>query len=212
MMVVYHFVFDLHNFYGYAINPISTGWWLFARSTAILFLLLVGISFELSKHRGVQRRWKRIGIVALCALIITVATYIWDPVTYIRFGILHCIAVSLALLTVLPKNNTLRFAIAIVVIGMGQLLLPSMRVAHELLLPVGIRPFIFPTLDYFPLLPWFGVVVLGTLIAKRLTVHMHTYEQANSRVVEILALPGRHALLLYMLHQPLILLLLQIAL
>ena len=211
MMVVYHTVYNLHFFHGFSLDPLSTGWWLFARTTAVLFLLLVGISFEIAKQRGKKRQWKRIGIISLCALSISVATYIWDPFTYIRFGILHCIAVSLILLMVLPSGKVKRAIILFAVIGLGQLLI-FVRISSELLLPLGVRSSLFVSLDYFPLFPWFGVILLGTLIAKKLAVHMHTYEEKNTRLISILSIPGKHALPIYMLHQPLIIGMLELSL
>lgn len=211
MMVLYHIVFDLHEFHNVHPDPMSTGWRLFALLTATLFLLLVGTSFELSKHRGMARKWKRIGTIAFYALIITGMTYVWDPFTYIRFGILHCIAVSIILLTIIPQNKVIRIGIILAAIGMGQVV-PFMRATHGFFIPLGIRPNAFITLDYFPLLPWFGVVLIGALITHQLTRHMHTYTQINGRTVHVLAFPGRHALLLYVLHQPIIIGILHITL
>ncbi|HLD32076.1 MAG TPA: heparan-alpha-glucosaminide N-acetyltransferase [Candidatus Peribacteraceae bacterium] len=203
MMVLYHTVYDLHHFLHYSIDPLSTGWWLFARMTAILFLLLVGCSFELSAAQGRNKRWKRIGTIVLCALLITGVTYYWDPTTYIRFGILHCIAASLILLTILPQGRIFRMLAAAIILGIGQAT-PFLHVTNEFFLPLGITPKEFSTLDYFPLFPWFGIVLMGTLIVHLLLPAMHTYAQEHRRTVYLATLPGRHALLLYMLHQPLL--------
>ena len=59
----------------------------------------------------------------------------------------------------------------------------------------------FASADYFPLLPWFFVFLLGTwagryVKAGRLPQWFYTAKAPR------LALVGRHALLLYVLHQP----------
>ena len=61
----------------------------------------------------------------------------------------------------------------------------------------------FASADYFPLLPWFFVFLLGTwagryVKAGRLPQWFYTARAPR------LALVGRHALLLYVLHQPLL--------
>lgn len=61
----------------------------------------------------------------------------------------------------------------------------------------------FASADYFPLLPWFFVFLLGTwagryVKAGRLPQWFYTAKAPR------LALVGRHALLLYVLHQPLL--------
>ena len=59
----------------------------------------------------------------------------------------------------------------------------------------------FASADYFPLLPWFFVFLLGTwagryVKAGRLPQWFYTARAPR------LALVGRHALVLYVLHQP----------
>ena len=61
----------------------------------------------------------------------------------------------------------------------------------------------FASADYFPLLPWFFVFLLGTwagryVKAGRLPQWFYTAKAPR------LALVGRHALVLYVLHQPLL--------
>jgi len=63
-----------------------------------------------------------------------------------------------------------------------------------------------PTEDYVPLLPWFGVVMLGVFAGPpmhRLASRLQPYCAVPT--VKWLALAGRHSLLIYLLHQPLLL-------
>src|SRR5215208_4515723 len=52
MMVVYHLMFDLDYFGGYAIESTSGFWALFADATAGTFLFLVGVSLAISYSRA----------------------------------------------------------------------------------------------------------------------------------------------------------------
>src|SRR3989338_3887024 len=117
-MIVYHTAFDLAFFYDVDLNVFDGLWKLLARSVAILFLLLVGMSFAISWERTTKtkmqdtrnnddvawflpacrtgrflvsyQKYARRGLMILaCAMIITAVTYVVDSSTYIRFGILH---------------------------------------------------------------------------------------------------------------------------
>lgn len=72
------------------------------------------------------------------------------------------------------------------------------------------------TEDYVPLLPWFGVVLLGMFLARR--AQLHSWLEKNSKmefrnpVAKLLAFGGRHSLIIYMLHQPIFIGLLAIVL
>lgn len=80
-----------------------------------------------------------------------------------------------------------------------------------LLLPLGIHASSFMTVDYTPLFPFLGVVLLGMGAGEFLYGGGIRHFTA-SRVPEHLASPlsflGRHSLLIYIVHQPVIILLL----
>ena len=63
-----------------------------------------------------------------------------------------------------------------------------------------------PTDDYEPLIPWFGVVLLGMFFARFVITNNHTQLfsrwQARSGPAAILRFAGIHSLIIYMLHQP----------
>jgi len=79
---------------------------------------------------------------------------------------------------------------------------------------LGLAPPDFYSLDYFPVLPWFGVVMLGLFLGHLL------YPNRVPRVVPanvsgllpvaLICGLGRHSLAAYLAHQPLILLVLQV--
>lgn len=216
LMVIYHTAFDLSEFYGWDIDVFSGGWKLFARATATLFLLLVGVSAAVSADRETPRRMiYRFVKIGLAALVVTVATYVIDPDTYVRFGILHLIAVSTLLLSILPKHT--RPIIAPILGALLLMLSPivsAMRIGHVWLIPLGIRPHVFVSVDYFPLVPWFGVVLIGYGIWAW-GVRSGLWERKlrhtpHSPLLTTLMWPGQHSLLIYLIHQPIILTLLWI--
>lgn len=214
LMVVYHAAFDLAVFYGWDLSVYEGPWLLLARGTAILFLLLAGvsaaISFERMKTRPPRERLRRHLLrflrIGAAAAAVTAATYAANPETYVRFGILHLIAVT-GLLLPLAVPLKERAALAGVGFIFAGLILLQLQADTGLLLPLGMRPADFQTVDYFPLLPWAGVILLGYAAGHALYVRFPQWraQDAWARTPAALAWPGRHALACYLLHQPIIL-------
>jgi uncharacterized membrane protein len=217
MMVLYHFVFDLSVLYGWNINVLNGGFWLLARSSANLFLLLVGISFAISWER--TKRWEkylRRGLfIFSCGLLVSLSTYLFDPSTYVRFGILHLIGVAMILLPLFAPLKLWNALVGLGMIAVGTVVLKGMRIPTSLLIPFGLPPPSFKTVDYFPLLPWFGVILLGMAFGYLLYVRNRAWRAfipealCKSRFSHALSFLSRHSLLIYLLHQPILLLLLR---
>jgi uncharacterized membrane protein len=212
-MIIYHTAYDLQSFYGWDIGVFNGGWKIFQVAIASLFLLLVGITSSFStKHP-----WKRCMGIGAAALLVSVVTFLIDPETYVRFGILHLIATAAVLLPMItwtygcvchPEpvegRTSLSQSIMMLILGIAfitagpWIALQRAQHAVPLLLPLGIPPKNFVTVDYYPLIPWFGVVLIGFAAAPWLLQKMHTAEPM------IASWPGRHSLVMYLIHQPLI--------
>lgn len=214
-MVVYHTGYDLYAFYGWDINLFDGPWRLLQKSVAILFLVLVGVSFRISWERtpGVflhkyRKYGKRGLLLLLCGLLITTVTYFIEPHTYVRFGILHVIGVSVLLLpffSPLKEGNTL-MGIVCLIIGSA---LPHLSTETSLFLPLGLMPPGFSSVDYYPLLPWFGLILIGDAIGHLLYIRLkRTPLKPKTYHLQILSWPGRHSLAIYLLHQPMLLIIL----
>lgn len=218
-MILYHTLFDLAFLYGFDINVSDGGWKIFARVTAILFLLLVGMSAALSyarleklpKAAQWKRHLRRFMTIGAAAMAVTAGTYVLIPDDYVRFGILHLIAVSALLLPLFAPLKKYAAVAGIVCLMLGPIV-ESVFMSTPLLLPFGIRTLTYATVDHFPLFPWFGVILIGYALG------MHQYAKRSENIaaslepktynLETLAWPGRHSLLIYLLHQPIVLLIL----
>lgn len=218
LMVFFHVLVDLKFFYGWEVALSTGGWWLLARSIAITFQVLVGIGFVISYDRATKKglrgarlylKYLRRGAVILAAAsLVTGATRFLIPDFYIRFGILHLIGASTLLLPLFVRLREWNLLTGLFVIGVGNIVFGT-RVDTALLLPLGFVPHRFASLDYFPMLPWMGVILLGMGIGYFLYIRHIEWR----RHVEFLSyyagrnacatFPGRHALLIYLLHQPL---------
>lgn len=203
-MIAYHFCFDL-RWFGFA------GWdfehdprWIAARSVILgSFMLLAGVSLVLAAQRADAPRAfaRHIGRIAAAALLVTVASYVAFPQTYIRFGVLHAIAVSLLLARPLVGHPRLALGLGIGVIAAGVL------VAHPafdapLLHWIGFMTHKPATEDYVPLFPWTGVLLIGVALGQALARRGPAVVEPPARLPPVLALLGRHGLLIYLVHQP----------
>ncbi len=207
-MMAYHLAYDLAFFYGWDI-PVNEGAWkILEQGTAGLFLLLVGVSFVLS-WSNTPRRAKYVirgARIFLYGFVVTVATYIFDPETYVRFGVLHLVGVSLALLpdfAPLKKWNGLLGG----VIAMLAYPVRGFIEGTSLLIPFGRVPPDFVSVDYFPLIPWFGVVLIGVALGHLYKENRAklTFIPAENPVSRGITAISRRSLAIYMVHQPLFL-------
>ena len=224
-MALYHALVDLKFFYGWDITIFSGVWWLIARSIAITFLLLVGIGFMISHDRArkkglngwaLYRKYlKRSAVILGAAMLVTGATYLLIPHFYIRFGILHLIGTSTLLLPFFARFGGWNAVIGIFIIGIGNIVFGT-RVGTSLLLPLGFVPHEFASLDYFAMLPWMGVILLGMAIGHVVYIRHIGWRsrmgwtekgariaRPYDRMTRIMTFPGRHALIIYLIHQPL---------
>ena len=74
------------------------------------------------------------------------------------------------------------------------------------LLWLGLKPFGFQSFDYFPMLPWFGVILLGVFAGNLLYPNgKRAFRFPNfppNPLVRLLTFLGRHSLVIYFLHVP----------
>lgn len=207
LMVIYHFSYDL-DLFGYVDIDFNHDLrWRFFRTVIVsMFLMVVGISLILATRRGVQWRAfnRRIGLLVVCALLVSAGSGWMFPTSLIFFGILHFIAVASLLGLVFTRFYWFNLWLGLLIIGLG------MFAQHPLfdqpwLQWLGMMTHKPVTEDYVPLLPWFGVVLTG-MFAGQYIVRNKSQVQGVSRLpahlLSSLAAAGRHSLLVYMLHQP----------
>lgn len=226
LMVLYHLAFDLDYFGVLSIDMASGVLFYIARITVTLFLLLVGLSLHLSFSRAgklgsqdlfAARLIKRSLRILALALCITLVTYLLIGRGYIIFGALHLIGLSLLLAYPFLCLGWVNFLIGSILIILG-LYLWGINAEGTWLLWLGLSPADFYSLDYVPLLPWFGVVLYGVGLGgllypgygRRISLP-DQYITSESPLIRLLCLLGRNSLAIYLVHQPLIMILLILA-
>ena len=208
-MVIFHFTFDLQMFGHIPPDTLYQPFWhYFARMVAGSFLFLSGISLWLAHGRAIRWPvfWRRFAKVAGAAALVSVASIWVTPGGLIYFGILHAIAASsLIALAVLRLPALVTLAIAA-----GVFALPWVAQSPAFdglwLIWLGLaetRPLMA---DYVPLLPWLAPCLAGVAIG-RLASHLSLWPRhatTPTPTLRALAFPGRHSLIIYLLHQPLL--------
>jgi len=207
LMLIYHACFDL-RYYRLIIADFEHGaFWLGFRALIVTsFLLLVGVSLVLAGEAGLSRRkfWRRVGIIAACALAASVGSYLVFPRTFIYFGILHCIAVASVLAWPLWQRPWLALSLgAAVVIAGLTVALPAFD--QRALSWIGFTTIKPPTEDFVPLFPWAGAVLIGVATGHLMMGERFAAWRRWISAPRWLTWLGRHSLVIYMIHQPVLL-------
>jgi uncharacterized membrane protein len=206
-MIAYHFSFDLAYFGLTKANFYRDPFWLSSRTVILSsFLLLAGVSLVLAERHGQTRAhfWRHVLRIAGCALLVSIASYLVFPKSYIWFGVLHAIAVSLVLIRPLASRPLVALALGIAVIAAGNLV-TAPAFDQKMLGWIGFATIKPVTEDYVPLFPWTGVMLVGIALGHALARNEFRAVAPIARLPGPLAMLGRHSLAVYMIHQPLLL-------
>ncbi|MBI2971805.1 MAG: DUF1624 domain-containing protein [Candidatus Aenigmarchaeota archaeon] len=210
LMLLFNWSFTLRYFGVYDAGGGWFYWWLFPRLIAGTFIAVAGVSLAISCHRTPKRKrlqkfLSRGAMLFSFGLLVTLATWLFVPQGTVVFGILHFMGVAVAAGSLFVKLGRLNLVLGALLMMTGAYL-GSVSVDMPWLLWLGLAPHNFYTFDYFPLLPWFGLFLMGIHLGN-----VHYPRGKRSFVIgkmpgaaRVLCLVGRHSLLIYGLHQPLL--------
>jgi uncharacterized membrane protein len=222
MMVAYHAAWDVWYLApSVGIDPFGGGWRALQVACGSTFLLVVGVSFAVSTQRleargvtGTGARWRHHARRALqvlgAALLVSAATRIaLGGDDWIRFGILHCIGVTMLLLPLLRPLGPAGLALlGAAVVVTGRFVVQGERSDVPFALVLGWTPDGGAGVDHYPLLPWAGVAMLGAALGlllygggSRGPALRRLLDGRTPRRAGALTWPGRHALPIYLVHQ-----------
>ena len=144
-------------------------------------------------------------------LIITLITWFFLREGFIMFGILHFIGIAIILAHFLLRFRYLNLLLGIIIISIG-IYLQTITFNFSWLIWLGLSPQYFYTIDYFPVLPWLGAVLIGLFLGNLLypsgSRRFNITDRSNSLFIKPLCFLGRHSLLIYLIHQPILITLL----
>ena len=214
-MVIYHFCFDIFSVYGlqprWTLSPAAVVW---ERFICFSFILVAGASLNFSRRSAVRGL-----IISGAGVLMTVVTLAVLPDFVIWFGVLTCIGASVlltqALRSVLERLSpfvgaAVSLALFLLTYNVPNgylgcftarlLPLPEWLYQNYLTAFFGFPPRGFYSSDYFPLLPWLFLFLLGFFL-WRVIVRLRA-ERFFIRPIPLLSRIGKHTLLIYLLHQP----------
>ncbi len=173
---------------------------------ASIFIFMSGstayASYENNRENFGGRYLFRGAKLSVFATFITIFTKMFVPDGTVYFGILHFFAISSFLMPIFIKYNKFN-SIAGVLIILSGIYLQMKEFSFTHLLWLGFIPENFTTFDYFPLIPWIGVLLLGIFFGKSIidrTCHM----EFKSAMAGAFTFLGKKSLTIYLIHQPIL--------
>lgn len=195
LMIFFHLSFDL-RLLGFIphLSDWTWLWWWLPRLIVTLFLLTMGLSLYLAHGQQFkpQKYFKRVLQLTVAALLVSLSTYLTFKETWVYFGTLHCIAVCSLLAYPFINRPKLALMVGLLILGIdlsGLYSFPFWRLPHQ-------------SMDYIPPLPWLGSTLLGLFFAPFIKPHHYLIKGRLSTTLEFL---GRHSLVIYLVHQPILL-------
>lgn len=215
-MALFHLVYDLKFIVGTDVAwfapPLQDIW---RCSISWVFLFVAGCMCPLSRSN--LRRALEYGFVAIAIWLVTTVVAVDTPIS---FGIIYCMAActlvawALGRVGALPRGRAAALALLVAFLGLqgladGSVLLGSVRVPEALystpwLSWLGLPGPHFSSGDYYPLLPYLALYLAGAAMGSRWASRGYP-EWAKRAHVAPLNFVGRHALAVYVAHQPVIL-------
>lgn len=217
MMVVYHAAYDVTTLVPDGdVDAFSGGWRALQVATGTSFLTIVGVSLMISNGRSRARGlggaalWarhaRRALEVALAALLVSLATFALLGDEFIRFGILHCIAASMLLAPLFTRFGWWNLPLGAGIVAAG-LWLDGRTFDTGWLFALGFRSDAELGVDFYPLMPWFGLVLIGLALGgwlypqgRRSLIATRAFANGGAAAWASGAL-GRQALPIYLVHQ-----------
>lgn len=222
MMVVYHFFYDLVVVFGVRIDLFYSP--VIQQLVAIfggVFVFISGSACLFSRNN-----LKR-GLICFClGLAVTGVTYLALPESIALFGVLHMLGICMMLFSLIsPLIKRINPYIGILVcmllffftyttqsgylelFGLFHIELPSVLYTTPYLFWLGFVSPTFFSSDFFPLLPWFFCFTAGSffgVLVKERRLPELFYIRGKATPLRALSFVGRHTLIVYILHQPIV--------
>ena len=214
LMIISNLLFDLYFFLQIPFLGQEEICGYLARFTAGTFVALAGVSLTLSnsrlnKREGSFKKYLMRGVRLLgWGFVVTAATWFVVGKQLVVFGVLHLIATSVILGSFFLRFRVANLFLGAAVIAAGPLV-SSITVHHPWFLWAGLTYPEFHSVDYLPIFPWFGPFLIGmsigSLVFPEGDRRFKIKDISGHLPVRTLIIMGRNSLLIYFIHQPVLL-------
>lgn len=216
-VVLYHLFYDLAVLFPVGVDWMFSDWMNTLRDIFTGTLIVVSGVSCLYSRSNLRRGLKTFG----WALVFTLVTLVFMPSQLIIFGILHFFGVAMILYALLEKPLsriptwpglvgsfllfffTRNLYYGVVGFGPLQWSVPSLFYNHWFLFPLGFRCYGISSADYYPILPWFFLFLAGGFLGRLVRAGRFPAWFYRSHCA-FLGWIGRHTLIIYLLHQPIV--------
>ncbi len=195
LMIIQHipYFYDATNGTNYSRNNTISNIGMIAR-TMFIFIAGMSIAIEYKKKSDnfFERRFKRSVEILIHAAIVTFFTYTFYREKYVRFGILHFMGLATLICSLVAGNKNLALIFYIITSYMS---IPDINESANIVLG---GPIIVPMMDWFPLLKWIPLMLLGLMFSQNFDI-----KQLNNQLINgesFLTDIGKNSLILYTLH------------
>lgn len=224
-MIAYHFSWNMVYMYGAEWSWYrSTGAYIWQQSICWTFILLSGFCWSMGRQH-----LKRGLMVFGGGLLVTAVTIAVMPQNRVVFGVLTCIGSCMLLLIPLEKllkkvpaeiGMAVSFALFVLTRninrgflgfeGWNLFALPRSLYQNLLTAYVGMPAIDFYSTDYFSLIPWFFLFVTGYFFYGSCKKRGFLQWEFLQKELPFFGFLGKHSLLVYLLHQPVLYLVLEL--
>lgn len=172
-----------------------------------VFVIISGFVGNLCSDERQKR--KTLELAAVAALI-SITTYFFDNIMFIKFGVIHLLTFCSALSITLKRwNSWLLIVIAIASLYLG-VMFSTLRVSSEYLFAFGLVNNSYQAFDQYPIFPWLGIFIFGIIISREFDGAVINLEQKYAKLrenafVKTIELLGRKSIQIYLIHEPIIL-------
>ncbi len=184
--------------------PDNPAWQIAVRLVAGGFLAIAGVNLVLAQRGGFRLAafLRRLGVLAAAASAVSLGSWFMAPDSFVYFGILHGVALGSVL--ALPLLRAPAWLVALAASGF---LLAGPVLASDIFNGftwywLGLSTLVPPSVDYIPIFPWFGAMLLGVLAGKWLSSQPIRPCQPSNAPLRWLTAAGRWSLAIYLIHQP----------
>ena len=209
LVVIYHTMFNLTTIFDLEIWMFDSALMEFLRAFFVACLAVIsGISCSLTRSNA-KRGLKTMA----AALLITLVTYFAMPEQFIVFGILHFFGAAMLIYAILepllkkvPTILGLIVCIVLFALTFDIYYWTRINTSSEILdLILSILGFDtgLVSADYYPILPWIFVFLAGGFLGRAFKKGTAP-KIFKANPVKFLSFIGRHTLLVYLVHQPIV--------
>ena len=223
MMILHHFIFDLRYLLELDVFAFQETWWFINLLRPLflnVFIVVSGICCTFSRD-NTRRGLRLAGVALLFNLAFIGVSYFSGEEFYVIFSVLHLLAAGIlvySLITFGERKKAQRLPrVDVIIILLAALFLWAASLLPDLqgrtgywLIPFGLLPANgIGMADYLPLIPWLGFFLAGAAIGRQVYSARKSALGAAPRWLKQITRPlcflGRNSLLVYILHQPVLL-------